>query len=51
MMQNSLKESVKDKKELIIIYQEFHALIVEHGKKFYSKKPYGEECFLKKKFL
>ena len=24
------------------IYQEYHALIVEHGKRFYSKKPYGE---------
>lgn len=23
------------------IYQEYHALIVEHGKRFYSKKPYG----------
>jgi endonuclease-3 related protein len=28
------------------IYQEFHALIVEHAKRFYSKKPYGENCFL-----
>lgn len=25
-----------------IEYQEYHALIVEHGKRYYSKKPYGE---------
>jgi endonuclease-3 related protein len=47
LMQTSLKESIKDEKELLIIYQEFHALIVAHGKKFYSKKPYGVGCFLK----
>ncbi|MBW6489374.1 endonuclease III domain-containing protein [Sulfurimonas sp.] len=46
-MQSSLKECVKDEKELRIIYQEFHALIVEHGKHFYSKKPYAKGCFLK----
>ncbi|MGE4420053.1 MAG: endonuclease III domain-containing protein [Sulfurimonas sp.] len=47
LMQNSLKERIKDEKELLITYQEFHALIVEHGKKYYSKKPYGVGCFLK----
>lgn len=26
----------------LVIYQEYHALIVEHAKRFYSKKPYGE---------
>ncbi len=26
-----------------ILYQEFHALLVYHGKKHYSKKPYGKE--------
>lgn len=46
-MQNSLKECIKDEKELLIAYQELHALIVAHGKKYYSKKPYGIECFLK----
>ncbi|MDR0900509.1 MAG: endonuclease III domain-containing protein [Methanobrevibacter sp.] len=25
----------------LAMYQEYHALIVEHAKKFYSKKPYG----------
>ena len=29
------------------IYQEYHALIVEHAKKFYNKKPFGIECPLK----
>lgn len=48
LMQNSLKECIKDEKELLIVYQEMHALIVEHSKRFYSKKPYGEGCFLKK---
>lgn len=28
----------------LIIYQEYHALIVEHAKRFYSKKPYGTNC-------
>lgn len=48
ILEGSLKECVKDEKELLMIYQEFHALIVEHGKRFYSKKPYGAGCFLKK---
>ena len=47
MMENSIKECVKDENELRIIYQEFHALIVQHGKNFYSKKPYAKGCFLK----
>ncbi|MDO9266235.1 MAG: endonuclease III domain-containing protein, partial [Sulfurimonas sp.] len=51
LMESSLKEYVTDEKELLEIYQEFHALIVNHGKKFYSKKPYGVGCFLKKDYL
>jgi endonuclease-3 related protein len=47
LMEDSLKEITTDKEELRIIYQEYHALIVEHGKNFYSKKPYGVGCFLK----
>lgn len=31
------------------IYQEYHALIVEHAKKYYSKKPYGLHCPLERK--
>lgn len=47
MMENSIRECVKDEKELLKIYQELHALIVNHGKNFYSKKPYAKGCFLK----
>lgn len=34
----------------IFQYQEFHALIVEHAKRFYSKKPYGADDLLFQKF-
>lgn len=47
IMEGSIKECVKDETKRLMVYQEFHALIVEHGKKFYSKKPYGVGCFLK----
>ncbi|MFA5455645.1 MAG: endonuclease III domain-containing protein [Sulfurimonas sp.] len=47
LMESSLREYVKDERGLLKIYQEFHALIVNHGKNFYSKKPYGVGCFLK----
>ncbi len=47
LMENSLKELIKDEEELRIVYQEYHALIVEHGKRYYSKKPYGVDDFLK----
>lgn len=47
MMESSLKEFVTDEEELLKIYQEFHALIVNHGKNFYSKRPYARGCFLK----
>jgi len=39
-----INKEIKDKRELIKVYQEFHALIVTHAKRFYSKKPYGEGC-------
>ena len=51
LMQNALTEVTQDKEQLRIIYQEYHALIVEHSKRFYSKKPYGVGCFLKDEFL
>jgi endonuclease-3 related protein len=44
-----LKKIIKDESELVIVYQEFHALIVKHAKQFYSKKPYGRGCFLENK--
>ncbi|MEA3498054.1 MAG: endonuclease III domain-containing protein [Campylobacterota bacterium] len=47
LFENSLKKVIKDEKELVIVYQEYHALIVNHAKSFYSKKPYGVGCFLK----
>lgn len=47
LMEKSLTEITQDKEALRIIYQEYHALIVEHSKRFYSKKPYGVDCFFK----
>ncbi len=40
-----LFESVVEKD--VLVYQEYHALIVEHAKQYYSKKPYGEHDPLK----
>lgn len=48
LMEQCLKESIKEDKELLKTFQEFHALIVAHGKKYYSKKPYAAGCFLRK---
>ncbi len=45
-MEEEIQEEVKESQELVILYQEFHALIVAHAKLFYSKKPYGVGCFL-----
>ncbi|WP_229855178.1 endonuclease III domain-containing protein [Candidatus Sulfurimonas marisnigri] len=50
LMQDSLKECINDEKKLVIVYQEFHALIVNHSKEFYSKQPYAQGCFLKEKY-
>lgn len=36
-------------KDLVIAYQEFHALLVEHAKRFYSRKPYG--CSIHAEFV
>lgn len=47
LFEDELSSKIKDQDELVIVYQEYHALIVEHGKRFYSKKPYGVGCFLK----
>jgi endonuclease-3 related protein len=38
----------KQLKPDVALYQEFHALLVEHAKRYYSTKPYGEGCWLKK---
>jgi len=47
MFENALENEIQDENERRKIYQEYHALIVEHGKHYYSKKPYGINCFLK----
>jgi len=47
LVENEFEAIIKNKDKLVNSYQEFHALIVEHGKHCYSKKPYGIECFLK----
>jgi len=31
----------------LVIYQEYHALIVEHAKRYYTRKPYGINCTIK----
>ena len=47
-MEKELKKVIFDEKELVITYQEYHALIVQHSKLYYSKQPYGNGCFLDK---
>ncbi len=44
LVESSLQEFVKEEGELLRVYQEFHALLVEHAKRFYSKKPHGYGC-------
>ena len=51
LMETSLNQITTNEEELRIIYQEYHALIVEHGKHYYSKKPYGVGCFLKENIV
>lgn len=46
IIQDALEVCIKNKEERIIIYQEYHALIVNHAKDFYSRKPYGMGCVL-----
>ena len=40
-MEDELKKVIFDKKELVIVYQKYHTLIVNH-----SKQPFGNGCFL-----
>jgi endonuclease-3 related protein len=47
LFEQSIQKEIASKEQRRIIYQEYHALIVEHGKRYYSKKPYGNGCFLK----
>lgn len=41
-------QCVEDTNKLWIEYQEFHALLVEHAKRYYSKRPYARGCPLVK---
>jgi len=34
----------------LVVYQEYHALIVEHAKRHYTKKTYGTDCTIKESF-
>lgn len=47
LMEDSLEDVFTDTQKRVEVYQEYHALIVEHGKHHYSKKPYGMNCFVK----
>lgn len=46
LFEKEIKKEIKEENELILVYQEFHALIVCHSKLYYSKQPYGNGCFL-----
>jgi len=48
LVEDAFQKEITDQKLLLIAYQEFHALLVEHAKRYYSKKPYGLNCFLVK---
>ena len=43
MMEEALELMIGERSR-VIVYQEFHALIVQHAKQFYTKKPYGARC-------
>lgn len=47
LFEDALEKEIEDTDERRKVYQEYHALIVEHGKHYYSKKPYGVGCLLK----
>jgi len=47
LIQEALNECEISEDEKVIVYQEFHALLVNHAKEFYTKKPYGKGSFLK----
>lgn len=40
------EKKITDGHKRVEAYQEFHALLVAHAKRYYSKKPYGAGCFL-----
>lgn len=48
MCEVNMQGHTSSREQLVQVYQEFHALLVEHAKRYYGKKPYGIDCFLKK---
>ena len=48
-IERELKRKIKDEKELVKIYKEFHALIVKLAKTYCKKKPVCKKCPLMKK--
>lgn len=48
LFESELKKDIKNKEELRIVFQEYHALIVNHAKVHYSKKPYKKDLLLSK---
>lgn len=46
LLESALEKECPDEVKRVELYQEFHALFVAHAKRFYSKKPYGDGCFL-----
>ncbi|MFA5994079.1 MAG: endonuclease III domain-containing protein [Parcubacteria group bacterium] len=42
LCEEALQKEIADPKELMMAYQEFHALLVEHAKRYYARKPYGQ---------
>ena len=49
LVEETFTKYVESKSELYVVYQEFHALLVAHAKKYYSKKPHGVGCPLVEK--
>ena len=41
-------ESFVSEEERVKVYQEYHALLVAHAKLYYTQKPYGAGCMMKK---
>jgi endonuclease-3 related protein len=48
LCEEALRKEIAHPKELVVAYQEFHALLVEHAKRYYARKPYGQNDALLK---
>jgi endonuclease-3 related protein len=47
LVEEVFEKKIADTHKRVEAYQEFHALLVAHAKRYYSKKPYGAGGFLK----